>query len=135
MHKWGKLQTVDINEEMVLCQNCGTNIIDIANYIFDNDMIAEPYYWEERCVCKGCGNQFILQYNIFDKGGHIYSSVFSEDINNPEYHWLDKLSDAQKEIITEHITECGICRERLSQELLADAWLKDLIENLRQRQK
>jgi len=133
MHKWGKLQVVDINEEIVLCRICGTNIVDIANYIFDNETIAEPYYWEERCTCKGCANNFILRYNVFDKEGHIYSSVFSEDINNPEYNWLDKLSDSQKEVITEHITACEVCRERLSQELLADAWLKELIESLRQK--
>jgi len=134
MNKWGGLQVVDINEETVLCNNCGTNILDIANYFFDHETVAKPYYWEELCVCKGCGNNFILRYNIFDKEGHIYSSVFSEDINNPEYHWLDQLNDSQKEVITDHIKDCDICRERISQELLADAWLKELIHTLKTNQ-
>lgn len=134
MHKWGNLQVVDINEEIILCNHCGTNIIDIANYMYDGDKITYPYYWEELCVCKNCGNNFILQYHIFDKEGHVHSSIFSEDINNPEYNWQEALTDEQKEVITEHIKDCKICQDRISQEILADAWLKNFIEELRLKQ-
>lgn len=135
MHKWGDLQVVDINEDIVLCRHCGSNIVDIANYMYDGDKILYASYWEELCVCKECGNNFILQFHIFDKAGHIYSSIFSEDINNPEYQWQEELTDEQKEVIADHIKDCEECRDRLSQEILTDAWLKDFIEALKSKQK
>ena len=126
-------QIVDINEDIVLCDHCGTNLIDVANYTFDGNTVSESYYWDETCTCKGCNSKFILRYNIFDKEGHIYPSIFSEDINNPEYNWQEILNDIQKEVITEHLTDCEVCRDRLSQEMLSDAWFKDFIESIRSR--
>lgn len=132
-YKWGDLQIVDINEKEIFCQYCGADLIDIANYIFYGGKISELHYWKELCKCKKCKNNFILRHNIYDKYGHIYPHIFSEDINNPEYKWQEILTEEQKELIAKHLTNCEICRDRLSQEILSDAWLKSFIENLKMK--
>ncbi len=130
-HKWDSLQHVDVSKEDVFCKHCKSDILDVVNFKYAGESQAKPTYWEELCVCKVCGNQFIMHYDIFDPAGHIYPRVFSEDINNPEYKWQDTLSEEQKENISKHLVNCDVCRERLSAEMLADAWFSSYMENLR----
>jgi hypothetical protein len=124
-------QIVDINEDIVPCIKCGANLVDVANFKYDGQIVTEATFVEEACCCKKCDRSFIMHYDLFDPKGHIYSKVFSEDINNPEVNWQDALTDAQKKTISEHLEHCEVCTDRLSQETLTDAWLKDFVVNLR----
>jgi len=128
-------QIVDINKDTVLCDSCGANIVDVANFVFDGEIISEPTYREEKCKCQHCNVSFILHYDLFDEEGHIHSRVFSEDINNPSYHWPEALTENQKQSIVEHLKGCKICQNRLDQEILTDAWLKDIMNQLRKSSK
>jgi len=130
-HKWDKLQHVDVGNEDEYCRCCKSDILDVANFTYNGEVRSEPTYWEELCVCKKCNNSFVIHYDIFDADGHIYSRVFSEDINNKSYKWQETLTDAQKEIIAGHLESCDICRDRLSAEMLSDAWLSSFMEGLR----
>jgi len=130
-----KIQIVNINTDHASCVRCGSDINDITNFSFDGEIISEPTYREEKCRCKHCNAPFLLHYDLFDADGHIHPRVFSEDINNPFYHWSEILSDNQKKVISEHLKDCGICQDRLNQELLTDAWLKDFMEQLRNAKK
>jgi hypothetical protein len=125
------IQIVDINKDQVPCQGCGVNIVDVANFTFDGEIFSEPRYREEKCKCRNCGASFILHYDLFDVEGHIHSRVFSEDINSPSYHWPEALADNQKQTITGHLKDCKVCQDRLDQEILTDAWLKDIMDQLR----
>jgi len=129
------MQIVNINSDHALCKRCGSNIIDIANFSFDGEIISEPTYREEKCRCRHCSAPFLLHYDFFDADGHIHPRVFSEDINNPLYHWSEILADNQKKVISEHLRDCKICQDRLDQELLTDAWLRDFMEQLRNAKK
>lgn len=135
VHKWGNLQVVNINKNKALCICCNTDILNIAHFNYDKETINTPQYREELCKCKKCQTQFILHYDLFDSKGHIYSRVFTEDINNPDFNWTDELTTEQKEKISEHMEKCPVCCENLSQELLTDAWFKSFIEDLRKRKK
>jgi transcription elongation factor Elf1 len=126
-----EMQIVDINEATVPCVICGSNLIDITNFMYDGQTTSTATYREERCKCKQCGTLFILHYNLFDENGHVYSKVFTEDINNPTYNWQDALTEEQKAKISEHLQHCEICVDRLSHEILTDAWLKGFINDLR----
>lgn len=129
----GNLQVVNIDDRSKKCRNCGADILNISNFSFEKEIKAEPLFWEELCKCTRCGIQFILHYNIFDKNGHIQSRVFFEDLNDPEYNWQDHLTPDQKRIIEEHLRSCQECCDSLSQEQLLDAWLKDILSNLRKK--
>ena len=126
-----KIQVVDINNDHAPCESCGANIVDVANFIYDGEAISEATYREEKCKCRQCGRPFILHYDLFDLDGHIQSRVFSEDINNPSYHWPEILSDSQKQAVADHLKDCKICQDRLDTELLTDAWLKGIMSQLR----
>ena len=130
-HKWDLLQHVDVSKEEVLCQKCEADILDMANFTYAEKYVAKPTYWEELCKCKVCGTLFVMHYDIFDPEGHVYPRVFTEDINNPDYKWQDTLTDEQKRNLSEHLEACHICKERLSAEMLSDAWLGSFMENLR----
>lgn len=129
-HNWGKLQTVDINQDNVPCSNCGANIVDICNIKYNNEAISEPLYREELCQCRACMQSFVLHYDLFDKKGHIYHRVFAEDANNLSFNWPDLLADNQKEVIKKHLETCDICRERVSKQQLHDAWFASVIHSL-----
>jgi len=123
-------QVININSERALCKACGLNLQEITNFKFTGKTVSHKLYNEEECVCK-CGAEFVLHYDVFDAKGHIYSRVFVEDINNTEYHWTDPLSTEQKEVIRGHLTHCEKCRETLDQELLTDAWLKSIMDQIK----
>jgi len=130
---WEKLQKVDIGSSEELCRNCNTDLTDIANFTFQDEIHTEPRYWEELCQCSGCKEKFVMHYAIFDSGGHIYQRIFSEDINNENYDWTTDLTEEQKKEISDHLKDCKVCGERHSQEQLADALMKELMQNLRKR--
>lgn len=122
---------VDINSETARCKGCGANITDVANFTFTEEVYSEPTYREEVCKCKHCGTSFLLHYDIFDSEGHVFTRVFSEDINNPDYHWPEALTDSQKKLVSEHLESCIICQDRLENDLLTDVWLKSIITQLK----
>ena len=130
---WGNLQKIDIGSTEELCQHCNANLTDIANFVFKDEIRAEPRYWQELCKCKGCGQKFVMHYDIFDSAGHIYQRVFSEDINNAHYSWTEDLTEEQKTEISGHLKDCVVCNDRLSQEQLAEAVVKDFMQNLRKK--
>lgn len=130
---WEKLQKVDIGSSEELCQHCNADLTDIANFAFKGEIRAEPRYWQELCECDGCGNLFVMHYDIFDSAGHIYQRVFSEDINNENYSWTEDLTEEQKKEVSAHLKTCEICNERLSQEQLAEAIVKEFMTTLRRK--
>lgn len=135
MHEWGDLQIVSVNKNKESCRHCGVDLLDITNFIYNQKTLPKPTYWEELCKCRSCNCQFILHYDIFDSEGHIYSRIFSEDINNVNYNWQEALIDSQKSKIAQHLEHCKTCCDRLSQEILTEAWLKDFMQNLRKKMK
>jgi hypothetical protein len=118
------MQIININDNDATCKQCGTNIVDIANFIFSGEV-------EEHCKCNHCHTNFLLHYDIFDPSGHIDSKIFTEDINNANYNWQDSLTEDQKKVVSDHLAGCPECLDRLSQEMLTDAWLKSFIKALR----
>jgi hypothetical protein len=124
-------QTVDINLSSVPCDHCGSDLIDVANFMYDGETVSTATVREEHCKCKKCGTPFILHYDLFDPEGHVYAKVFTEDINNRDYNWQDSLTEDQKVKISEHLEHCPICIDRLSHETLTDAWLRNFITTLR----
>jgi hypothetical protein len=124
-------QIVNINQKSAPCQQCGSNLIEITNFSYAGETTSTSAAREELCKCKNCGSTFILHYDLFDSEGHIYSKVFTEDVNNPSYNWQDSLTEDQKKAIAGHLQHCSVCVDRLSHELLTDAWLKSFITNLR----
>lgn len=135
MQDWEKLQKVDIGSTEELCQFCNADLTDIANFTFKDEIRAEPRYWQELCECGGCDQKFVMHYDIFDSAGHIYQRVFSEDINNVHYNWMEDLTEEQKTEITSHLKDCTICNDRLSQEQLSEAVVKEFMQNLRKKLK
>ena len=129
------LQIVNINKETDLCAVCGTDLLDILNFTYKNESESSPQHIEELCECKKCGTQFIMHYDLFDSAGHIYSRVFTEDINNPSYRWQDVLTMDQKKNIENHLKTCTECCDRLEQEILTDAWFKSVLNELRKTRK
>jgi hypothetical protein len=121
------LQIVDINKDWVKCDTCGANIVDLANFVYSGKSDSTANDRKEYCMCRKCSTPFILHYDMFDPQGHIYPSIFIEDINNPSCNWPDNLTEEQKEVVSAHLENCQICMDRLTQELLTDAWLKDFI--------
>jgi hypothetical protein len=123
------MQRINISQEEARCENCGTDLLDIRNIKYTEKAINKPTYREEFCLCKKCGDTFILHYDIFDKEGHVEPRVFSGDINNPEYNWPDNLTQEQRDTINEHLKICSICVGRADDELLSDAWMAGIIHN------
>lgn len=131
-HEWDNLQHVNINSNKAFCNECGIDLLDIDNFIYLEKIIKKPLYWEELCQCK-CKTSFVLHYDIFDNKGHIYPRIFSEDVNNPDYNWQETLNDEQKKVISNHLLICQTCRDRLSDEILTDAWFRGFLKELRAR--
>ena len=123
------IHTVNINKEKEPCSKCGADILDIVNIAYEGKAKTDPKYRDELCHCRNCGTKFIIHYDLFDKDGHIYSRVFSEDINNPKFHWQDLLVKDQIDAISAHLASCKICQDSLSEEILSDAWLASVIHN------
>lgn len=128
-------QIVNINIDKAPCVVCGSNLVDVNNFSFKEKGDIKATYFEEQCLCKNCHTPFVLHYDIFDEDGHILSRVFVEDINDETYDWQDPLEPTQKEAICKHLENCPTCLDRLSQEMLTDAWLKSFITDLRTTRK
>jgi len=133
MHKWDNYQKVDIGSTEELCSKCNTDLSDMANFICMEEIRNEPEYMQQLCQCKGCEKEFILHFGIFDSGGHIYSRVFANDINDENYSWQDNLTKEQIRVISDHLKNCATCKDRYSEEQLAEAWMKELMDSLRQK--
>lgn len=130
---WESLQKVDIGNTEELCEHCNSDLTDIANFTFKDEIRTEPHFWQELCKCQKCGAKFIMHYDIFDSAGHIYQRVFTEDINNEHYSWTENLTDQQKVEISSHLKDCKTCKDRLSQEQLGEAIIKEFFSTLRKK--
>lgn len=131
MFNWNDLQKVNPHDKEGTCTNCGSNLLDLANIKYLKEQKKDPFFWEELSECVKCKTKFILRYDIFDKKGHIHKNIFSEDVNNIEYNWQDILDENQKKVIFEHLKSCKECQNRLNDEILTDAWFRDLLNKLR----
>jgi hypothetical protein len=131
MLKWNNMQRVIPHNDNETCNKCGANLLDLANFRYLEKQRKEPTFWEELSECVKCKTKFILHYDIFDEKGHIHKNIFSEDVNNLEYNWQDILDESQKKVIFNHLKTCKECQERLNNEILVDAWFRDLLSNLR----
>jgi len=133
--KWADLQKVDICDEHAVCRHCGSSLSDLSNFVYADECETGPRHKDELCKCNSCGMHFVLHYDLFDEKGHILEKVFVGDINSREYNWQDILTDEQKKAISEHLTECKTCQERLEEEILTDAWFASFMEDLRKHVK
>ena len=129
------MQLIHISEVDIKCHKCGIDITDIANLYYDGITLNENTFREEKCRCRNCDTPFLLHYNLFDKNGHINQRVFSEDVNDPSYDWMELLSGGQKRFIEKHLHDCQLCQDSLVKEQLSNAWFGDLICQLREKHK
>jgi hypothetical protein len=118
---------INIDQEKGTCIICGANILDIANIAYDGEYKMDPRYREELCHCRSCNTKFIIHYDLFDAEGHVCSRVFSEDINNRDFKWQDLLNKEQLDGIAKHLESCDVCKDRLSEEMLSDAWFASVV--------
>lgn len=133
LHWRDDLQRVIIGDETVRCSGCEHSLSFLSDYVYDHDFRCTPTYREELCKCRNCGKQFILHHDLFDENGHIYARVFTGDVNNPNYNWQDLLTNEQRKAISDHLYECKTCQDRLTNEVLTDAWFSSLMNDLRKR--
>ncbi len=133
MKKPTGIQIIKLDDKKTNCKKCGTNLTDVNNITYLEKRWSEPKHWDELSKCDKCGNEFLLRHEIFDPKGHINAYVFTEDINDSNYNWIDNLNNIQKEIIAGHIEKCTACQKRLQEELLSDARLKSIFSSLRKR--
>ena len=127
------MQKININDRKAKCESCGSSLSDVTKFMFVKKEASEPTYFEEQYMCKSCHAAFIMHYDLFDKNGHVLSRVFVEDINDESYNWQDVLTDEQRKAISEHLNSCPKCLDKLSQEMLTDAWLKSYVTELREK--
>ena len=131
--KWKLLQRVNIGDETAHCRKCGSGISSLTEFVYDGDSISDATSREELFECTSCGEKFILHYDLFDPHGHVYSRIFTGDPNNLSYNWQDLLTPEQQKAISDHLLECKICQDRLSEETLSDAWFSSFLQDLRRR--
>lgn len=124
-------QKINISQEKATCIKCGANLLDIRNIKWLQKEILGETFREELFECRKCGSAFIIHYDLFDSEGHINPASFTGDINDPTYNWQDNLSEEQKKAFEEHLKKCPICRDRLDEEYLKDAWFADIIHGAR----
>jgi hypothetical protein len=128
--QWPEYQKVNIGRPKELCVKCGTNILNVSNFKYTGKFTSDTDYREELCTCRKCDKPFIIRYDLFDKKGHIFSRVFTGDVNDPKHQWHDNLTEAQKEKISKHLEGCELCQTRLSEEILSDAWFGNTLKNM-----
>jgi len=124
------MQKININDEAT-CDHCGARLTGLTEFSYAGDFFAYPDSREEICKCNKCGTKFILHYDLFDKDGHIYARVFTGDINNPSFNWQDSLTEEQKNAIELHLRSCPDCQERLTEEMLSDAWFASIMHEIK----
>lgn len=133
MKKPSSLQIVQFNKTGEICQHCKKSLTNIKNMTYLKKRWGYSKHWDELHKCDNCTQTFLLRHNIFDGKGHIHSFVFTEDINNTNYNWMDNLNEVQKLSIAKHIKKCSLCQKNLSNQLLMDAHLKELFQNLKRK--
>jgi len=127
---WAKLPVININDERAKCR-CGAGLSGLDDFVYEKQAKNTDRTRDELCTCLSCGARFVLHYDLFDPDGHVYGRVFTGDINNPNYSWQDILTEEQKNAIKDHLSGCTECTDRLSEEMLADAWFSDFMNQLR----
>lgn len=121
------MQIINIFEESAPCAGCGQELTVLGNFNFKGHAESPATRKDELCACKNCGTEFIIRYEFFDKDGHVNSFVFNGDINDASYDWQKQLTDAQIRKIADHIRNCKICSDRLTEEMLSDAWMASIL--------
>lgn len=123
------MQIIDMTTSQALCDMCGSNITELNAHRFTGRVEDTAEYHREYCTCKACHTTFILEYPIFDPEGHINPIILSEDVNDPEVRWTDSLTNEQKKVVISHLKSCIICKERITEETLSEAWFADFIHS------
>lgn len=131
MQQWEDYQKVDINNDSIKCVECGSLLTRLSGFVYAGESRSGLTFKEELCKCRSCQHLFVMRYELFDQEGHILSKVFTGDINNPNYNWQELLTEEQKKAISDHLRDCKICQDRLSEEILSDAWLSNFMNELR----
>jgi uncharacterized protein with PIN domain len=122
-------QKINISMNQAFCTGCGRNILDISNIRFIRNAFSDAISQEELYVCRECGTEFLLRYDILDAEGHIQQRIFTDDPNDPKYNWPDILTPEQKVTVAEHLKTCKICNKRLEEEFETNLWFSTLIHN------
>ena len=133
MIKPTELQIILYSDKKKYCKHCNNDLTNINNSTYLKKRWGSSKFWDELCECDNCQNTFLLRHELFDNKGHIYLFVFSNDINNPEYHWTDNLNGKQKIAIEKHLEQCSICRKKIDDIVCADAELKNLFNRIKKR--
>ena len=131
MKKPTGLQTVIYNGTKKYCKHCNTDLTDINNSTYLKERWGSPKFWDELCKCDNCQNKYLLRHELFDTKGHVHLFVFTEDINNPEYSWIDNLNNKQKIAVGNHINQCDECQAKITRQLCSDAELKNTFKKIR----
>lgn len=126
-------QIVKYNDLKATCNKCENDLTDVNNMTYLKKRWGEPKHWDELCECDNCKQKFFLRHEIFDKKGHIHSYIFTEDINNASYNWMNNLNDVQKLTIAKHFKRCEKCKKNLSEQICLNIELKVYFQNLRKR--
>jgi hypothetical protein len=128
--KTGNIQIVRSSSAGARCRACGRSLEQLGtfNYLGGSDLNA-PRYRLEKNVC-GCGKEFYMRYDFFDREGHINSDLFNGDINNASFQWQSLLTEEQLRIVEKHLSGCQICRNRHDEVILEDAAIGAVIRNL-----
>ena len=129
------MQIINLTKEIEACQHCGNNLSILGSFTYKGDTVNDSKQKFELCTCKKCGQDFTLHYDLFDDDGHVQSFVFNGDINDPTYNWQDQLTPEQKVEIESHLKSCQICRDRLAEEMLSDAWLASIMHGIKKSTK
>lgn len=127
------LQTVKYGTLKAICNHCKNDLTDVNNMTYLKKRWGGAKYWDELCKCGNCQKKFFLRHEIFDAKGHIYSYVFTEDINDIKYNWMDNLNKPQRISVAKHLDKCKECQERRFKQTSTDIQLKGFFRDLRKK--
>lgn len=127
------MQTVLISSKTAVCESCGADIREIKNIKYAGTTVNGPTYREELYECRKCSTKFIIRYEFIEADGHINSRTFSSDVNDPNYNWQEALTEEQKKLVSGHLKTCKLCNDKLSEEMLMDAWFASIIHSRKKK--
>jgi len=88
--------------------------------------------YTEEILEHDCGFKFVARYELFTNE-HITPNIFSEDCNDLNVKWYDKLPEGQKKLALEHLEKCAHCQEKRDQMALEEAELAVFLDDIRKR--
>jgi uncharacterized protein with PIN domain len=128
-----KPQKISLTMDHATCTKCGKSLLDITNIKFIKDSVSSARFQEELYICRSCGTEFIIRYDLFDSDGHINQRVFTDDPNDPKYNWPDILNQSQRDEIAKHLKDCKICNGRLDDEFENNLWFSSLLHSNKEK--